>query len=424
MKSRLLCLAALCLCTFSGSAWAEPEGKFKEILNRFITEALENNPEIQGIKHKISAYKEVTTQAGALDDPMLEFELMNVPTDRFSFTQEPMTQKQVSISQNLPYPGKLDLKTQIAQKDVEIIEKGFEETRLKIVNDVKQSYYELCFILASIDVTEQNKSLLRQFITVAQSKYSVGKGIQQDVLKAQVELSKIMDELIRLNKMREVEKSRLNTLMNRLPQAPISIVHGIAQSPFNKNIEEMQKSAEENRSALKEIKALMERFQVSRELAEKEYYPNFKLGVRYGQRENLTDQSQPDLFSAFVGINIPLWHKSKQSRKVAEENYNIEMTREAYNRARNQIFFEIKEIMDTETEKNQLLKLIKAAIIPQARQSLESAIAGYNVNKVDFLTLLDNQITLLNWEIKYHKELTSYEKNLAKLEQVVGKRLF
>ncbi len=403
--------------------WAE-ESHFRKKLNDFISIALENNPELMEARNRIKVTKEIPPQAGSLDDPILKFELMNMPIDTFDFGQEAMTQKQLMVSQNLPYPGKLALRTEKATKNIGIAEEIYEELKLKIIRQVKQTFYELCFVLAATNITKQNKILLEQFIAITESKYSVGKGLQQDVLKAQVELSKIMDELIKFNKRKETEQARLNTLMNLLPQEPLPFTHGITKTQFKYNLEELQKMAEENRPVLKEIKILKERYQVARQLAEKEYYPNFKVGFKYGQREDGPLVEHPDFFSAFVGVNIPLWHKTKQSRKVAEETYKIDMVNDAYLKARNRVFLKIKELMDEEAKGASRLKLIDKGILPQARQSLESALAGYSVDRVDFLTLLNNQVTLFNWEINYHRELTTYEKALAELEHTVGKGLF
>lgn len=424
MKRIVLFLVISLSCATSVFAQDRHEGKFKETLNRFIAEAIKNNPELLESKNKIKVSKEIPSQAGSLDDPMLMFGLANLPVDTFSFSQEPMTQKQITVSQKLPFPGKLGLRTEIAEKDVKIFEEGHEEIKLRIIKEIKQSYYELCFVLAAIKITEQNKALLKQFVSIAETKYSVGKGIQQDVLKAQVELSKIMDELIQFHKREESEKAKLNSLMNRLPQAPLSIPHGITKTKFNYDIRDLQQLTEEHRPALKGLKSVIERYRVAKQLAERDYYPDFNIGFRYGQREDSLRAEHPDFVTGFVGINIPIWHKTKQRRKVFEQTYRIETAKEAYNKVKNESFLKIKQILDEEVKGDKLLKLIKTGIIPQGRQSLESALAGYGVDKVDFLTLLNNQVTLFKWEIKYHKELTVYEKNLAELEHAVGKRLF
>jgi|FLOH01.1.fsa_nt_gi outer membrane protein, heavy metal efflux system len=408
---------------FPGSGSAQ-ENSFKSVLKSFIDTALKDNPEIKEFQNRIKAAEEVPSQVSSLDDPILQFQLMNLPVDTFDFSQENMTQKLFSLSQKLPYPGKLGLKVEIAEKNVDISEQDLEEVRLAITRDVKLAFYELCFVLEATNITQENKTLLEQFIIIAESKYSVGKGLQQDVLKAQVELSKIMERLIELQKLSGFEKAKLNSLMNLLPQAPLTIPHGIVKTNFNFTVEKLQATAEKHRPLLSKILSIKERYGSSKKLAEKEYYPNFNVGFKYGQREGNSQIDRADFVSAFVGINIPIWYKTKQSRRVSETAYKVEMAGETYNRAKNQIFLKIKELVDKEQQGNKTLQLIAQGILPQARQSLESALAGYSVDKVDFLTLLSNQVTMFNWQIRYHRELTDYEKNLAEVEHSAGKNLF
>ncbi len=430
MKNKVLLILTVLLLFIPNSKVEAEEINFKEKIKKFISIALQNNPELLEAENRIKVSKEIPSQAGSLDDPVLRFGLSNLPVDSFAFDEHVGTTKDITLSQKLPFPGKLGLRTEIANKNVGVAEQNLDDLKFKIIRDVKQSYYELCFVLAAIEITKQNKKLLEQFVTIAETKYSVGKGIQQDVIKAQVELSQIMDDLIALNRRKETEQANLNTLMNLLPQSPLTIPHGVTKSSFNYKIKELQSIAEENRPVLEQIRLTKERYQVTKKLAKKDYYPNFNVGFKYGQREDGRAggtgafQDRPDFVSAFVGINIPIWYKTKQSRKVAEQSYKVDVAQEAYNKAKNQIFLRIKELMDQETKSSETLKLIKTAILPQARQSLDSAMAGYGVDKVDFLTLLDTQVTLLDWEIKYHRELTNYEQTLANLEQTVGKSLF
>ena len=418
-------LLVFVLLGFQNAYGEEPKKQnFKETLSSFIKEAKSKNPEISEGKNRINIFKEIPPQAGSLKDPELMLGLVNLPVDSFSFRQEAMTQKQIQVSQKFPFPGTLSLRVQAADQDVSIAKANHDDVILKIVREVKTTFYELFYINSTIEITRQNKVLMKQFITIAEGKYSVGKGIQQDVLKAQVELSQIMDELIGLNQLKQAESAKLNVLMNRLPQAELNIPHGLIQSPFKFKLEKLQKMAENKRPFLKAIKSSIDKFKIKKQLAEKKYYPDFNVSLRYGQRQDSMVASHPDFVSAFVGINIPIWHKTKQSRKVLEENFRIQTFRDVYNKAKNQIFLAIKIALDKEAKGSKLIKLIKSGIIPQARQSLESALAAYSVDKVDFLTLIDNQVTLLKWEIKYHRELTDYEQNLAMLENLVGKELF
>jgi outer membrane protein TolC len=415
---------ALLFFSFAVNPVLANETLFRDTLNQFINKALAENPELHEAGRQIEVLKQIPPQVSAFDDPVLQFDLLNLPTDTFAFNQEPMTQKRVTLSQKLPFPGKLSLRSNMAERDVDISQFTYDDLQLAITRQVKQSYFELCYVLAAIEISNQNKSLLEQFITITETKYSVGKGIQQDVIKAQVELSKLLNDLIDLNKRKETEEARLNTLMNLPPDAPLSIAHGIKKTIFDYEMKDLFKIAEERRPVFKKLRSLQEKYRASRNLAEKEYYPDFRVGLSYGQRENNPLQDRADFASAFVSINIPIWYKSKQERKVAEESYRVDVVGDAYHKARNQTFLRIKELLDKEKKGAETLKLIQKGILPQARQSLESALAGYSVDKVDFLTLLNNQVTLFDWELKYHRELTDYEKNLAELEQVAGRALF
>jgi outer membrane protein TolC len=424
MRRVILIILTLFLFAPEAGATNKHAGHFKQTLNKFIETAKKQNPNLLEATNKINIYKQIPDQRSSWKDPMLTFGVENLPVDTFSFRQEAMTQKKIQLTQEIPFPGKMDLRKEAADKDVSIAKWNLKELELKIIRQVKESFFELCFINSAIETTEQNKILLKQFVTIAESKYSVGKGIQQDVLKAHVELSKIMDELIELRQLQANETAKLNILMNRLPQEPLEIPHGLTQTDFKFDIEILQDLAEKNRPFLQGIQSVIHKFTITKELAEKDYYPNFQVGLRYGQREDSPTQEHPDFISGFIGVNIPIWFATKQRKKVAEENYRILTAKDSYNAARNDVFLKIKLILDKEIKGRKLISLIKTGIIPQARQSLQSALAAYSVDKIDFLTLIDNQVTLLKWQIKYHRQLTDYEQNLAALEHVVGQPLF
>ncbi len=424
MKRVFLIVLIIFLFAPKSGATNKHAGHFKQSLNKFIEVAKKQNPSLLEAKNKINIYKQIPDQRSSWKDPMLTFGVENLPVDTFSFQQEDMTQKKIQLTQEFPFPGKMSLRKEAADKDVSIFKWNLRELELKIIRQVKESFFELCFINSAIETTEQNKILLKQFVTIAESKYSVGKGIQQDVLKAQVEVSKIMDELIELKQLQANETAKLNTLMNRLPQEPLEIPHGLTQTHFKFDIKTLQNLAKKNRPFLQGIQSAISKFTITKELAEKDYYPNFQVGVRYGQREDSPIKERSDFISGFIGVNIPIWFATKQRKKVAEENYRILTAKDSYNVARNDVFLKIKLILDKEIKGRKLISLIKTGIIPQARQSLESALAAYSVDKIDFLTLIDNQVTLLKWEIKYHRQLTDYEQNLAALEHVVGQPLF
>jgi len=427
-KAKIFFLLFLILVfSFSTSFAQEKELQILK-LDELINEALNNNPEIKVLKNRFDALNQRPSQEGTLDDPKLSFGVTNLPTDKFDFDSESMTQKEIGVSQMLPFPGKLRLKKEIAQKEADAAEKEYYDKRNEITERVKEAYYELFFIHKSIEITEKNKGLLEQFIKIAETKYSVGQGIQQDILKAQVELSKIINELIKLEQEKETAQARLNTLLYRLPQSPLGKPEELEKTKFSFSLEELMKMAQDQRPLLLGIKDTIEQFEKSYALAKKNYYPDFDVSLAYGQRDSLrtkgVNEGLADMISARVTINLPVWRKRKLDKRVEETLANKRMAEEQYNSLKNEIYFNLKNIIAEIKKGESLLELYKTGIIPQASQSLESAMAGYQVNKIDFLTLLDNQITLFNYEIEYYKVLSDYEKQLAKLETVVGKRLF
>ena len=147
-------------------------------------------------------------------------------------------------------------------------------------------------------------------------------------------------------------------------------------------------------------------------------------GVSYGQRDDSDTDHRPDFVSAAVTINIPLWHETKERRKVSEKRAQQRQAEEQFNSLRNSIDYRLKELLSKIDMHNQDIELIKTGFIPQSTLSLESAMSGYRVNKVDFLTLINNQINLYNYRIDYYRAIADRENSITELEEAVGRRLF
>lgn len=393
-------------------------------LNVLIKEALKNNPQLISVQKKWDAYRKKIPQAGALPDPMFSIGLMNLPINSFDFNQEPMTGKKFSLMQMIPFPGKLGLKEKMAVNEYNSVGQSYEDIKNILIKNVKLAYYDLFFIDKSIEITEKNKILLQEFVKIAESKYSVGKGLQQDVLKAQVELSRLTDKLITLHQKRMTVMARLNTLLNRPPEQPLGKVKEIKKSPFEFELDQLKRIALNNRPLLKAWDYIVKRNEAAHQLARKDYLPNFSLSFSYTQRDNLkAGIKMYDFFSGAISINIPLYFYRKQNNKVEETALKVAMAKEQYNNLRNEVFFQIDSTLQELKRDDQLIELYKTGIIPQATQSLNSAISGYQVDKVDFITMLHNQLTLFNYEIDYYRVLSDFEKKLAELEAVVGQQL-
>ncbi len=392
-------------------------------LSELIKEGLEHNPGLQGVYSAWQTEQAKIPQAGALPDPVLSFNLMNLPINSFDLNQEPMTGKQISLMQMFPFPGKLGLKEKIAKESSAVSESRYQELKNQLVKNIKLSFYNIFFVDKAIETTQKNTQTIKDFVRIAESKYTVGKGLQQDVLKAQVELSKMMDKLITVQQKREALESHLNSLLNRPSKTPVGKPEEPVIFPLNNDLEKLESLAEANRPLLQAWKSMVRRSEQSIRLAEKGYYPDFKIGVAYTQRDVLASgMGGIDYLSGTVSMNVPIYFKRKQSKKVQETQFAHNSLKENLDNIRNQISSSVDDQL-TEARKNErLLDLYKSGIIPQATQSLNSAIAGYQNDKVDFLTLLNNQITLFNYELDYYRILSDYNKNIANLEALVGLR--
>ena len=401
---------------------AQPD---KPVMNveQLIEEAIQNNPEILAQKKKWELFKEKIPQASAFEDPMFGFGIVNLPTN-FSFKEEDMTMKEFSLSQKFPFYGKRRLMGEMAGKEAEAVFNEIQEKINRIIKEVKTAYYDLSHNYRTTEVVQRNKRILEDFAKIAETRYAVGEGIQQDVMKAHVEVSKMVDELIMLEQKKSALGAKLNALLNRSPETPVGTPEEVVLRKLPIQIEEFQKTAAETNPTLKSMKKMIEAKEKAYDLAKREYYPDLTARFAYGQRDNGPDMKRRDMLTGEVMINIPIFYKSKQERKAAEAKTDIQGFEAQYRAMKNEIHFMITDMASMIRRVERQLELYKTGIIPQANLQISSAMSAYRVNKADFMTLLDSQMTLYKYELEYHLALTEYEKNVANLEAVVGKRLF
>jgi len=416
LKGILFCLLIL----LPLSSFAQSEKPTMNV-DQLVDEALKNNPEILAAKKRWEVFKEKVPQASALEDPMFGLGIVNLPTN-FKFKDEDMTMKEISISQKFPFPGKRPLMREMAEKEAEAVSAEVQEKANRIIKEVKAAYYELSHVYRTMEVTQRNKEIFENFVKIAETRYAVGEGIQQDVLKAHVEVSKMVDELIMLNQKRRALEAKINSLLNRPSETEGGKPEEVTFRKFPYTIEELQKVALEMNPTLKGMKKMIEAKEKAYALAKKEYYPDFNFRFAYGQRDNGPDMKRRDMLTGMMEVNIPIFYKSKQDRKAAEMKAEIQSAEAQYQAMKNEIFFMITDMASMIDRGEKQLELYKTGIIPQASLQITSAMSAYRVNKADFMTLLDGQMTLYRYELEYHQALTEYEKGVANLGAVVGKR--
>lgn len=386
--------------------------------------ALADNPGLAEMKARAEAMAAMPPQAGTLPDPVLSLKALNLPTDSFDLSQEAMTQLQIGLSQALPFPGKLALRREAAEHEAQAAGAEVEETRLKLVRDVKVVWWTLFYLDRALEVVASNQELLRQFVTIAQTKYRVGRGLQQDVLLAELELSKLLDLEIRLKSMRRGWEARLNALLNRPADTPARLPARVsADLPSPLPEERLFQAADDARPLITALRSRIKAAQARRDLARKDLYPDFKLGAAYGFRRgtNPTGGERADFASFMFSMNLPVYAESKQRKAIDQRSSELMRVRFALDDARERVHAEIAQVLAEYRQAREQVELFDKGIIPQARQTVASMLAGYQVNKVDFLNLVRSQITLYNYETLYWKALSQAEQALAKLAAAVGK---
>jgi outer membrane protein TolC len=333
-----------------------------------------------------------------------------------------MTQLQVGVSQMFPYPGKLGLREDIALFEAEAALHSTEEMRLNLDMNVSVTWWEIYYLDRSLETVQRNQSLLRQFVEVARTKYEVGKGLQQDVLLAQLELSKLLDQEIRRQAVRDHQVIRLNVMMAEPPDNPVVIAAMTAQ-PGTSLAESalLYQRASSARPLLSEKRAAIKASESRLELAKKGYYPDFKVGVMYGNRdENDLGQSRQDFLSVVLSLNVPLYAGTKQDRAVGQRARELASNHYALTDQRNLVFSSIAAARTDYERALSQVELFSKGIIPQARQTVESMLAGYRVGQVDFLNLVRTQVTLFNYELQYWQSYTEAHQAIARIKAAVG----
>jgi cobalt-zinc-cadmium efflux system outer membrane protein len=393
-------------------------------LSDLIKEALDRNPELQSNYQAWKAAEVQIPQAGALPDPQLSLNLLNLPVNSFDFNREPMTGKQVAFMQMFPFPGKLGLREDIAEAGARISQAKYQELWNQLKKNVIFTYYDIFLVDKSIEITLKSQELIRQFTRIAETKYTVGKGLQQDVLKSQVESSQMEEKFLTLKQKRESLVARMNALLNRKVGSPFGkTIEPVAVS-LNLSLDSLKALSDGNRPLFQAWQAMLQQSEKKVKLSKKDYLPDFSLGVAYTQREQLQNGIRGvDFVSGIFSVNLPLYFWKKQDKKVEENQYSAKMVQEKFADVRNQVYFNLDKAVSEVKKNYRLMDLYQKGIIPQATQSLNSAISGYQTDKVDFLTLLNNQITLFNFELDYYRILNGYVKGIAELEAETGTNL-
>jgi outer membrane protein TolC len=390
-----------------------------------VSEALGANPGLAEIKERARAASAIPLQVGTLADPVVSIGTVNLPTDTFSFTQETPTKAvEFGVKQAIPFPGKLGLRQEAAEFEAEAALEDVDELRLRLIRDVKSTWWHLYYLDRALGIVRENQNLMREFVQIAQEKYRVGGGLQSDVLLAEVELSKFLDREIRLVGSRRSAESRLNALLDRpadsavqLALVPTIRLADILPEPALQELSEM------HRPLLRASKRLVDASRKRHELAERDYFPDFSVSAAYAVRNGnnpMIQTDRADFFTARLGVSVPLYWNRKQAEAVRQRSAEQSQRKYGLIDDRVRVRREISTAVADYRRARDQAALLETGIIPQAEQTVAAMRAAYVVNKIDFLNLVSSQITLFEHQILFWLAQSQAKQALATLEAAVG----
>ncbi|MCK5086679.1 MAG: TolC family protein [Melioribacteraceae bacterium] len=393
-----------------------------ESLNDLINEAIQVSPKIKMLRSKLDVAGSKIEQGTNLPDPTLTLGLINMPTNSFSFTQEPMTGKIIGLSQAIPFPGKLSTASDVKAIDTLIVEQEIEDLQNEIRKNVSTLYYDLRLVREETKLTNESKGLLEQISDVVKSKYEVSKASLQNVIQVEVQITRVNDRIETLKGNEDALLSELNAILLRDENSQISSnkISSIDQNSYS--TASLVEAANENRPFLKGIKLLEQKSKLKEDLADYSYYPNFKLGLQYSQRDynELTGRDFSNLFSVVVGITLPINYGGKNSAKVNEAKHLQALNRDQYNSSIQLLKQSFGKITAKLLEFQNRNKLISESLLPQAELAFQASLADYQVGRIDFVNVINTENDILKIKTDLLKIRTQYAKNIAQLEFLVG----
>jgi outer membrane protein TolC len=352
---------------------------------------------------------------GTLPDPVLSFGVKNMGIDRWTVGEEVMSGVGVSVSQAVPFPGKLRLKGEMATQRALQADESVRAAKLSLVREIKDLFAKYYYYRKSQDILTKKKEILENALKTAESKYSVGSAPQSDIFKAQVEISGIEEMLLTMAGMIRATQSNLNALLDFAPDNPLGIPEEIPLVALSLDLETLKNEAYKNSPALRTSELMIKENSLGVEMSQKEFYPNFMVLAGKEFKGAL-----PDMYEVMIGVEIPLFYKKKQANLLEESVSRLSGARQDLNAMKNDVNAMLAESFIMAKTAENLIKLYKEKIIPQSALALESSLANYQTNKTDFLMVLSAINGLVSTEIDYVKNLTSLWSAAAKIEELTS----
>ncbi|MGB7846074.1 MAG: TolC family protein [Candidatus Acidiferrum sp.] len=384
-----------------------------------LSEAEKNNPQVQAARHGWQSARQIPTQVATLPDPQVVLQQTNVGSPRpfAGYTNSDFAYIGVGFSQDLPYPGKLRLRSEIAQKDSDATQQKYESVRRAVLAGVKRTYFQLGYLAKRQKILDEDGELLQQVEKAAESRYRNGLANQQDVLQAQLERTKLLRE-INMNQLEQGKmQAQLKNLLNRSQASTDIETAELSESTLAYNFDQLLAEAKAGNPDLAGTQKMVERQGLQIDLAKKDFYPDFNVQGMW-QR---TDPTQYRAYYQFtVGMRIPIYKSRRQRPELAQAESDRDRAKSEYEMQSQQTAFHLREQFLTAQKSAELLKIYREGLIPQARAELQAGMASYQSNRQDFQALLASFLDVLKLDEGYWQTLSEHETALAEMEEVTG----
>ncbi|MGH9714768.1 MAG: TolC family protein [Candidatus Acidiferrales bacterium] len=415
MFASLLFLSAASLSRAQGAPSANQPVKLADLL----AEAEQNNPQIQAAHHVWDAAKQVPTQVSTLPDPQIVLQHFSVGSPRpfAGYTNSDFAYFGLGFSQDIPYPGKLRLRGEIAKKDAAVIQERYESVRRAILAEVKKTYFQLGYLSERETILDSDRELLRQVEESAEARYRSGMGNQLEVLQAQLEQTKLLREITSNQLETGKIQAAIKQLLNR-PQASADIqTVTLSETPLSYTFDELLAAANANNPEIAGTRKVVERQKLQVDLAKKDFYPDFNLQYMW-QR---TDPAQYRAYYMLTfGIRIPIYRSRRQKPELAQAEADQNSARSESEAQSQQVAFELRQQFVSADKSAELLKIYRDGLLPQARAEFQAGLAAYQSNREDFQALLASFLDVLKIDQEYWQMLSEHETSLAQIEEATG----
>ncbi|MGB7284959.1 MAG: TolC family protein [Candidatus Acidiferrum sp.] len=387
-------------------------------LAQLLTEAERNNPQIRAARQGWEAAKEVPSQVSALPDPQVMLQEFTVGSPRpfAGYTNSNFAYIGLGVSQDLPYPGKLKLKGQIAKQDAGVAEQQYEAVRRSVLAEVKAAYFQLAYLSKTLAILQNDGQLLDQVEKAADARYRSGMGNQQDVLQAQLEQTKLLGEITMHHLQAAKVEARLKELLNRSQSSADVEPSEVAETPLPQTFDELLAAAKAQNPEISGAEDVVERQKLQVDLAHKDFRPDFNL-------QYMWQRTDPEQYRAYYmltfGVRLPI-HRSRLHAELAEAQDNLSRSQSDLEYQSQQVATELRVEYDTVEKTSDLLTIYRQGLIPQARAEFQAGIAAYQNNRQDFQPVLDAFLDVLKLDEQYWQNFADRETALAGIEEVTG----